>query len=836
VRPVELRLRNFRSYFGDEAAFDFRDRRLVGIVGPIGSGKSTILDAVSFALYGRTATIGRGTKALIHQRADNAAVAFRFTVDGEVWEVQRMLRRKGASQHALYRLEDDTEGADKLDQITGEVEVTTRVAELLGLDFDAFGRSVLLAQGRFTEFLTARPAERDKVLKGVFGHDRIDRMRTVAKEHAREAEIEAEKATVTVRHLAELEAATATRKEAFAEDESRLASMEKIEPTVRELSSGIESASAEQRAADQTLEELRKAGEGFPNDDELKATVSAALGAVERRSAAARLVEQARSDVEAAERRAGDAAASRETLDAATTLLATAEQRTAAVADAEQALGRGSDRRQQAAAEAAGQGDRVALAEREAGKAEIVLAEGTAALVAAEGAYHEAVHTDMAASLRRELHEGEPCPVCEQPVPRIPEGPDDGADVDAALALVQAARDRRTKSEETNTTASGALASAKTAQEDATRRKTEAEFAVEDFEEHLSKASEAATTTSGELISLLASRDVDGAVAALRDELAGAASAMDAAAVARDRARADHDTAIAAEQAANKRLADLRVVLAGVAARVDDAPSIGDGAEAVAEAAVILRAIVEQALHDARKRREQAESVAEDQQKALEALLIEAGITGSFDEALAGLRSRVEVLREEITRADQQLEGRAEEVARRDTHVAAMKTYQALAGDLTDARFVRFLLDDERRHLAELGSDHFQRLTNGRYRFTDDGAFDIVDLTSADTVRKADSLSGGETFLASLGLALALAEIVARGGGRLDAFFLDEGFGTLDPEHLDLAMEGIESLVSEDGSRLVVVVSHVPELRHRVEDLIELDRNPTTGDTRVLSA
>ncbi len=102
-------------------------------------------------------------------------------------------------------------------------------------------------------------------------------------------------------------------------------------------------------------------------------------------------------------------------------------------------------------------------------------------------------------------------------------------------------------------------------------------------------------------------------------------------------------------------------------------------------------------------------------------------------------------------------------------------------------------------------------------------------------MRKADSLSGGETFLASLALALALAEIVARGGGRLDAFFLDEGFGTLDPEHLDLAMEGIESLVSEEGDRLVVVVSHVPELRHRVEDLIELDRSPTTGDTKVLS-
>jgi exonuclease SbcC len=78
--------------------------------------------------------------------------------------------------------------------------------------------------------------------------------------------------------------------------------------------------------------------------------------------------------------------------------------------------------------------------------------------------------------------------------------------------------------------------------------------------------------------------------------------------------------------------------------------------------------------------------------------------------------------------------------------------------------------------------------------------------------------------------------MVARTGGRLDSFFLDEGFGALDPEHLDLAMEGIEALVTDADDRLVVVVSHVPEMHQRIEDLIELDRDPTTGDTRVISA
>ena len=112
---------------------------------------------------------------------------------------------------------------------------------------------------------------------------------------------------------------------------------------------------------------------------------------------------------------------------------------------------------------------------------------------------------------------------------------------------------------------------------------------------------------------------------------------------------------------------------------------------------------------------------------------------------------------------------------------------------------------------------------------------DRKDLTAADGIRAPASLSGGETFLASLALALALAEIVAREGGRLDAFFLDEGFGSLDPEHLDLAMDGIERLITTGPDRLVVVVSHVPAVRERVEDLIVLDRDTATGDTLVVS-
>ncbi len=178
MRPLELRLRNFRSYAG-EHVFDLRGRRLVAIVGPTGSGKSSILDAIAFALYARTPRAGRTTSELIGQRSEEATVTLRFRVDGREWEVQRQLKRRGAGQHLLT----DEDGGVRL---TMKAEVDRRIEQLLGLDFAAFTRSVLLAQGRFAEFLEARPGERDQVLKGVFGHDRVDRMREVARRRANE--------------------------------------------------------------------------------------------------------------------------------------------------------------------------------------------------------------------------------------------------------------------------------------------------------------------------------------------------------------------------------------------------------------------------------------------------------------------------------------------------------------------------------------------------------------------------------------------------------------------------------------------------------------------------
>ncbi len=104
----------------------------------------------------------------------------------------------------------------------------------------------------------------------------------------------------------------------------------------------------------------------------------------------------------------------------------------------------------------------------------------------------------------------------------------------------------------------------------------------------------------------------------------------------------------------------------------------------------------------------------------------------------------------------------------------------------------------------------------------------MVDHWSGDSVRSVRTLSGGETFLASLALALALAESLAElsTGGRaaeaLESLFLDEGFGTLDSETLDVVVGALDAL--HGGRRLVGIVTHVRELAERLPARLEVRR------------
>ena len=116
-----------------------------------------------------------------------------------------------------------------------------------------------------------------------------------------------------------------------------------------------------------------------------------------------------------------------------------------------------------------------------------------------------------------------------------------------------------------------------------------------------------------------------------------------------------------------------------------------------------------------------------------------------------------------------------------------------------------------------------------RRRIEEDGSELGLDLNVKDFYtgreRNVQSLSGGEQFQASLSLALGLADEIQEnsGGIRLDTMFIDEGFGTLDPETLNKAMKALQDL--SNGDKLVGIISHVEELKNRIPAKIEVFKN-----------
>ncbi|MBM3300319.1 MAG: SMC family ATPase, partial [Deltaproteobacteria bacterium] len=162
--------------------------------------------------------------------------------------------------------------------------------------------------------------------------------------------------------------------------------------------------------------------------------------------------------------------------------------------------------------------------------------------------------------------------------------------------------------------------------------------------------------------------------------------------------------------------------------------------------------------------------------------------------------------------------GRISEVA--NGHNAQGITFQrfvlaALLDDVLIAATQRLQIMTHRRYSLQRRAERSDRRTAG--------GLDLEVLDSYTGIaRPVSTLSGGESFLASLSLALGLSDVVQAysGGIYLDTIFVDEGFGSLDPEALDLAFRALVDL--QRGGRLVGIISHVPDLRERIDARLEV--------------
>ena len=183
----------------------------------------------------------------------------------------------------------------------------------------------------------------------------------------------------------------------------------------------------------------------------------------------------------------------------------------------------------------------------------------------------------------------------------------------------------------------------------------------------------------------------------------------------------------------------------------------------------------------------------------------------------------------ESEQAARRLKEREElEVRIRDDRVQ-IAVLETLGRDLQADHFGEFLVEETLEILALRASDELLRISNGRYSLVPhDGDFFVVDHANADEERSVKTLSGGETFMASLSLALALSrhvgELAGEGlGAKLEAVFIDEGFGTLDPETLEEVIDALERL--REDELLVGVISHVPSLADRIRSGLEVRKD-----------
>ncbi|MEU7011876.1 SMC family ATPase [Streptomyces sp. NPDC046332] len=148
--------------------------------------------------------------------------------------------------------------------------------------------------------------------------------------------------------------------------------------------------------------------------------------------------------------------------------------------------------------------------------------------------------------------------------------------------------------------------------------------------------------------------------------------------------------------------------------------------------------------------------------------------------------------------------------------------WRSVNEQLTDGKFLTYLTEQRTHSLLGHGSRILKQISAGTYAFTED--FQIVDLAT-NLTRDPETLSGGETFQASLALALALVELHSRSRGhnRLECLFLDEGFGALDSARLDDALAVLCGSVTRD--KMVAVISHLYPVAEAVDDVLFVDKS-----------
>lgn len=779
MRPERLEMAGFAP-FRQPTPVDFEGLELFALTGPTGAGKSSVIDAITFALYGSVARYDKKSVGpIISLGAAEARVRFDFEVEGVSYTAVRVVRRtsRGGATTAEARLEC---GGDVL--ASGAAEVTSGVEALLGLGLDHFTRSVVLPQGEFAAFLHDTPAGQQDLVKALLDMGVLDGVRRLASERAKTARAVADQAGVRLDQLGD--ATEAAEKAAAARVETLERLVEPVQSAEEAIAAG-ESAARERAAEADRLAEQR----------EQLASVRVPEGIAELSDTITSLKEHmaaAQEEATAAETALEKASAAAAELPTLATLEATADL-------------------QGRLAEAARRRDSLALDDLEQAVAEArQQVEGASERRRLAGEELELVRTRHAAhALTEGLSAGDPCPVCDHPLTADP--PTALPDLDTSRRELEAAESAVAEAYERHRRAETALAEAR-ATEQATREM------ISDLEERLEKlppVSDLPTLKTNR-------RKADQAVEEGRDRVRAARQSQ---AALRERAEGLEESA----RRAWDSFAEGRDRLAALGPPPAERDDLARAWEELRGWAADRTTEVDEKLLQVRAAVDDANAAVEKQRDELERLLTEAEVGGvgtpssRVAAAVATARAEQDRIRERC-RERQALEEDRKKF-QEEAQVAA-----TLGNHLRADRFEGWLLSEALATLVEGANSLLADLTNGAYSLAlDDRTIEVVDHRNADEHRSVRSLSGGETFLVSLALALSLGEQLTnlsdRGGARLEAIFLDEGFGSLDAETLETVTVVVTELAAQ--GRIVGVVTHVKELAEQIPVRFEVHTGPS---------
>lgn len=781
MRPVRLALQGFTTFRTMSEPIDFSDVDVFALTGPTGSGKSSIVDAMCFALYGSVPRLDRGkVEPVISLGAQEARIFFEFTVDGLPYTIARVVKRtKTGATTAEATLEGGSEVVAGADQVTEAVE------DLLGLPFEDFTRSVVLPQGEFAAFLHDKPSRRQDLLRRLLDLGVYERMRRIAQHRRARLEAEAVLLEGQVKELGEI-------------DPEELESAGRRSAALAVLRSDIEAAlpdldrlageAAEARRVMGTIEE-RIAMVGLlarpPGVERLATATAEAVAAADAARAGLEEAGRATADAERVLAEAGDEVFHAETLRLH-------ERRS----DLEQRHVNGSQL--------------IAATTEQLSEGLLVLEESRAVLRQAIEAERAARTAHAAHAIRTDMLAGEVCPVCHQVVDELPSG-----EVPVELAETET---HRAGAEETERRAA------------AETERLSALLAA--YRDRLAELDAERATVSNQLDGRPEPDEARTALAAVEAARIGLTEARSREHKARDDLARKADTLERARAQEEGAWADLDKARDTVAELGPPPTRRGDLSAAWEGLLEWGRGAAERLDRD----RYAAMKAAEEAVRARDALV------GGFVERATGLGVDTDaagvdrdVVATSVAAAAQV--GRLEERAQRAVELAESAKGRRQGADVAASltrhlaanNFQAWILEEAFLGLVASANAMLGQLSQQAYSLhVDRRDFVVVDHRNADETRSVKTLSGGETFLVSLSLALALAEQLSMmggsGGARLESIFLDEGFGTLDSDTLDT----VSSVIQELGAtgRTVGIITHVSELAEQVPVRFEVRKLP----------